>query len=205
MEFNILNEKFESNRTESIDFDVSKDLISESVVHQVIVALLANKRSGTASTKSKGLVQGGGKKPFKQKGSGRSRQGSERSPLMPGGGVVFGPTPRDFSKKINKKMMRRAIQSVLIDKYLSGKLFLVERFADHLKTKDVSVNLDQKKITPCLLVTSSENIELSRAARNIRNVSCLPGHGFSVYEAVKFENLVLEVDAFKKLVSRVLL
>lgn len=102
-ELNVLNSKFEKAGSLKIDRDFSVDSINGTVVHQVVKATLAGRRQGTAMTKTKGFVSGGGKKPFKQKGTGNARQGSTRSPLMPGGGTVFGPTPRDYTQKVNKK------------------------------------------------------------------------------------------------------
>src|SRR5690606_13264736 len=133
----VLNSKFEKSGSLKAEVDFSAEAINEAVVHQVVKATLAGRRQGTACTKNKALVSGGGKKPFKQKGTGNARQGSTRSPLMPGGGTVFGPTPRDYSQKVNKKVMLLAISSVLADKFQAGKLHVVDKLEATGKTKDM--------------------------------------------------------------------
>lgn len=204
-EINVLNKKFEVDKKNKISTDVSlsKDDIHESSVHQVVKCLLANRRSGTASTKNRSQVSGGGKKPFRQKGTGRARQGSNRSPLMPGGGVAFGPTPRDFSKKVNKKMMLKAIHSVLADKFQAGKLTVLESFPETSKTKELNEALDSRKLLPGLLVADDRNNKALMASKNFKNGKGLPVEGFSVYEAVKYENLIIEKSAIEKLLKRI--
>ena len=112
-EITVLNSKFEKAGSLNTEVNLEADSVSVPAVHQIVKATLASRRQGNACTKTKGLVSGGGSKPFKQKGTGRARQGSSRSPLMVGGGTVFGPTPRDFTQKVNKQMMLKAIQSVV--------------------------------------------------------------------------------------------
>ena len=201
-EIALLNKKFEKTGSVKANVDFSAEKINGTVVHQVVKALLAGRRQGTAMTKTKALVSGGGKKPFKQKGTGNARQGSTRSPLMPGGGTVFGPVPRDYTQKINKKTMLLAISSVLADKFQAGKLHIVEKLETTGKTKDMFAALDSRKLLPALVITAELNEKVSRSVGNLEKAKYAPVDGFSVYEAVKFENLVIEKAAFEKLISR---
>lgn len=201
-ELAVLNKKFEKSGSLKVNVDFSAETINGTVVHQVVKATLAGRRQGTAATKTKAMVSGGGKKPFKQKGTGNARQGSTRSPLMPGGGTVFGPQPRSYEQKVNKKTMLVAISSVLADKFQAGKLHIVEKLETTGKTKDMFKALDSRKLLPALVITAENNGMVSRAVGNLERAKYAPVDGFSVYEAVKFENLVIEKAAFEKLISR---
>ncbi len=201
-EVTVLNNKFEKSGSYKANIDLSPEAINGTVVHQVVKATLAGRRQGTAATKTKALVSGGGKKPFKQKGTGNARQGSTRSPLMPGGGTVFGPTPRDYTQKVNKKMMLNAITSVLADKFQAGKLHVVEKIAATGKTKDMFKALDSRKLLPALVITAENNETVCRSVSNLERAKYAPVDGFSVYEAIKFENLIIEKGALEKLISR---
>jgi large subunit ribosomal protein L4 len=201
-ELSVLNTKFEKSGSLKSSVDLSKESINESVVHQVVKATLAGRRQGTAATKTKALVSGGGKKPFKQKGTGNARQGSTRSPLMPGGGTVFGPQPRSYAQKVNKKTMLVAISSILADKFHAGKLHIVDKLESTGKTKDMFKALNSRNLLPALVVTAELNEKVSHAVNNLEKAKYAPVDGFSVYEAVKFENLVIEKAAFEKLLSR---
>lgn len=198
----VLNSKFEKSSSLSTSVNLDSEVISEASVHQVVKATLASRRQGNACTKNRANVSGGGSKPFKQKGTGRARQGSSRSPLMVGGGTVFGPTPRSYEQKVNKKMMLKAVQSVLADKLQAGKLTVVETLESNGKTKEMNALLSERNLLPGLVVTSSKDSKALFATRNIRNAKALNVDGFSVYEAVKFENLIIEKDALEKLLSR---
>lgn len=201
-EITVLNSKLESAGALKTDISLTPDDISVPAVHQVVKATLAGRRQGTASTKTKGLVRGGGAKPFKQKGTGRARQGSSRSPLMPGGGTAFGPTPRSYEQKVNKKMGLKAIQSIIADKLQAGKLTVVEKIETTGKTKDAFQMLNGKGLLPALVVTADSESPALRAVRNIRNAKAMSVDGFSVYEAVRFENLVIEKAALENLLKR---
>lgn len=198
----VLNSNFQSSGTLKTTVDLSADIINVPVVHQIVKATLAGRRQGTAATKNKALVSGGGKKPFKQKGTGRARQGSTRSPLMPGGGTAFGPTPRCYEQKINKKTMLNAIQSIIADKFQAGKLTIVDSLKSDGKTKTIFKTLNEKKLLPALVVTEADDNKTLFAVRNIKNAKAVPVSGFSVYEAVKFENLIIEKKALEKLLSK---
>lgn len=198
----VLNSNFEKSGSLSTSVDLSAESIKVPAVHQVVKATLASRRQGTACTKNRAKVAGGGAKPFKQKGTGRARQGSSRSPVMVGGGTTFGPTPRDFTQKVNKKMMLKATQSILADKLQAGKLVVVDSFESDGKTKTMFNALNGRNLLPGLVVTDSKESPALRAARNIRNAKALSVEGFSVYEAVKFENLIIEKAALEKLLGR---
>lgn len=198
----VLNTKFEKSGSLKANVDFSVETINMTVVHQVVKATLAGRRQGTVMTKTKALVSGGGKKPFKQKGTGNARQGSTRSPLMPGGGTCFGPQPRDYTQKVNKKTMLVAIASVLADKHQAGKLHIVEKLDSTGKTKDMFKLLDARKLLPALVITAELNEKVCNAVGNLERAKYAPVDGFSVYEAIKFENLVIEKAAFEKLISR---
>jgi large subunit ribosomal protein L4 len=201
-ELNVLNNKFEKASSLKVEANLTSENINEAVVHQVVKATLAGRRQGTAATKNKALVSGGGKKPFKQKGTGNARQGSKRSPLMPGGGTVFGPQPRSYEQKVNKKVNLKAIESVLADKLQAGKLHIVEKFEISGKTKDMFKLLSSKNLLPALVVTNELNQKVNFSVRNLEKAKYAPVDGFSVYEAIKFENLIIEKSAFEKLISR---
>lgn len=201
-EITVLNSKFEKAGSLKSPVSLDAEAISVPAVHQVVKATLASRRQGTACTKNRAKVSGGGAKPFKQKGTGRARQGSSRSPLMVGGGTVFGPTPRDFTQKVNKKMMLKATQSILADKLQAGKLWVVDSLESDGKTKSMFTTLNEKNLLPGLVVTESEDSMALRATKNIRNAKAMSVKGFSVYEAVKFENLIIEKAALEKLLGR---
>lgn len=198
----ILNSKFEKSGSLATEVSLDSDAISMPSVHQIVKAILASRRQGNACTKTRGEVRGGGAKPFKQKGTGRARQGSTRSPLMVGGGNAFGPRTRDFTQKVNKKMMLKAIQSVIADKFQAGKLTVVETIETNGKTKEMFKTLTEKNLLPGLIVTDQKDSKAIFAARNIKTAKAMSVEGFSVYEAVKFENLVIEKAALEKLLSR---
>ena len=198
----VLNSKFEESGKVSTNVELTSGTIKVSAVHQVVKATLAGRRQGTHSTKTRAFVSGGGAKPFKQKGTGRARQGSIRSGLMVGGARIFGPLPRDYSQKVNKKMSKVAIQSVIADKLQAGKLFVVDSFESNGKTKEIYARLSEKGLLSSLVVANDKNDPVLKAARNIKTATSLSVEGFSVYEAVKYENLVIEKTALEALLGR---
>lgn len=202
VDITVLNKKLEGAGKLSTTVDLSSDAISVPAVHQVVKATLAGKRQGNASTKTRAFVSGGGKKPFKQKGTGNARQGSTRSGLMVGGARVFGPQPRSYEQKVNKKMMLVAIRSVIADKLQAGKLTVVETIESTGKTKDMFTMLNSKGLLPALLVTEKKDSLALRAVQNLQWGKGIPVEGFSVYEAVKFENLVIEKNALEALLGK---
>jgi len=201
-ELNVLNSKFDSTGKLKTDVSLTPEDINVPVVHQVVKAILAGRRQGTACVRGKSLIAGGGKKPFKQKGTGNARQGSNRSPLMPGGGSAHGPQPRSYEQKINKKVGLIAVQSVLADKLQAGKLTVVDSLQSTGKTKDMFLALSKKGLLPGLVVTESEDSLALRACRNLKNGKGIPVNGFSVYEALKYENLVIEKKALETILKK---
>ncbi len=202
-EITVLNEKFESVGTIDSPVSLSADVINVPVVHQVVKATLAGRRQGSASTKTRGLVRGGGAKPYKQKGTGRARQGSKRSPLLVGGGTIFGPTPRDYSQKVNTKVAKKAIHSVVVDKLQAGKLHVFEKLNSSGKTKEMFQLLSERNLLPALVVAAEIDSPAILASRNLRQGFGLWVDDFEVYEALKYENLIIEKEALKALLNLV--
>lgn len=173
-------------------------------VHDVVVAFRAAQRSGTACAKTVGEVSGSNKKPWRQKGTGRARAGSHQSPLWAGGGVVFGPRPRDFSKKVSKSTRQLALRKALTERLNAGDVIVVDDFKlGAPKTKDfVSVlkALDVKKTA--LLVTDSADENLQRASRNVENVEVTSSDFVNTYQVLRSDKLVFTRGAFQKLEDR---
>jgi large subunit ribosomal protein L4 len=167
------------------------------LVHTAVVNQLANRRAGTAATKNKALVSGGGKKPFKQKGTGRARAGSNRSPLWRHGGTVFGPVPRDYSYAIPKKAKRAALIDALASKVADNRLILIENLnLTEPKTKMMSGLLDSLGVQEnALVLITSENKNLTLAARNIPSVKVLRMDNINVYDLLKYRYLITTQDA----------
>ncbi|MCB9060698.1 MAG: 50S ribosomal protein L4 [Halobacteriovoraceae bacterium] len=201
-EINVLNSKFENSDVLKTDVSLTPENINVPVVHQVVKATLAGRRQGNSCTKTRAEVSGGGIKPFKQKGTGRARQGSIRSAIQVGGGRAHGPKPRNYDQKVNKKVAIKAIQSVIADKLQAGKLTVVEKFNSDGKTKSMYKLLSERGLLPALVVAQDRNDLAIRAARNLQWGKGQSVEGFSVYEAVKYENLVIEKAALESLLKR---
>jgi large subunit ribosomal protein L4 len=171
------------------------------LVHAAVVNHLANRRAGTASTKNKALVSGGGKKPWKQKGTGRARAGSSRSPLWRHGGTVFGPMPRDYSYAIPKKAKRAALVDALASKVADNKLVLIDSLnLAEPKTKLVSTLLENLGIHEnALVLIKAENKNLTMAARNIPSVKVLRMENINVYDLLKYPYLITTQDALNSM------
>lgn len=174
-------------------------------VKEVVVAINANNRQGTHSTKTRGEVRGGGKKPWRQKGTGRARAGSIRSPLWSGGGVVFGPKPRDYSKKINGKVKSLAFSRALFDRATAGELAVIEQFdAPSSKTKVVSQLVG--RIAPkgkILLVDAPFAADTARAARNIGRVSLQEAAKLNTLDLCQYQKIVVSAKALDAIIARV--
>ena len=174
--------------------------INEGIVHKAVVAQLANKRQGTQSALTRSEVRGGGRKPWRQKGTGHARQGSIRAPQWTGGGVVFAPKPRDYSKKINKKESRLALFSALTSKLQDEKLIVVDSLAfDAPKTKEFVKVLENIKASKALVVLEGENENVVLSARNIPDVKTEAREAINVYDILKYDSLVMTKDAVKAL------
>lgn len=180
---------------------VFKTDVSSAVIHQAIVTQLAGRRRGTASTKTKAEVRGGGRKPFRQKGTGNARQGSTRSPLSPGGGESFGPKPRSYFKTFPKKMAQAALRSALSDKFGSDRLIVIDDFKIKAKTKEVAEVLNTFSLGKALLV-DGDNKGLELASRNLRTHKFLRTEGVNVFDVVNYEWLVISKKAAETLSER---
>jgi len=173
------------------------------LLHQAVLMQLANRRAGTAATKSKGWVRGGGKKPWRQKGTGRARAGSIRSPLWVGGGTIFGPQPRDYSFRMPRKARKGALLSALSLKNRDSKVIVVDKLElEEPKTKLMAKALAELKVTSALIVISQPDEKIERSARNIPAVKVLRVEGLNVYDLVRYEHLILTEAALKLLEQR---
>lgn len=173
---------------------------NEHVLHDAVVMQQASKRQGTHSTKNRSAVRGGGRKPWRQKGTGRARQGSIRSPQWVGGGVVFGPTPRSYSYKLPKKVRRLALKSALSMKVKENELIVVEDLTvEKPKTKEIVQILNNLSVdTKALVVTADDNEAVYLSARNIPGVDVIRAEGINVLEVLNHDKLIMTKEAVKK-------
>lgn len=170
--------------------------INEHLVHLAVVRQLANKRQGTQKAKTRGEVSGGGRKPWRQKGTGHARQGSTRAPQWTGGGVVFAPVPRDYSKKMNKKERRAALRSALTSKVQDQKLVVLDQLAlNEIKTREMQRILNNLKAEKALIVTADYDEKVILSARNIEYVETATPATINVYDVMKHKTLVVTRDA----------
>jgi len=203
MQFELLSQDKKKVGTVELSDHVFGVTINIPLVHQVIKAQLARRRQGTAKTKTKGEIRGGGRKPFKQKGTGNARQGSTRSPLQVGGGQNFGPQPRSYEQATPKEMIRGALRSALSDRVKASRLYVVDSFT--LKTAKTKIfdellskNWDLKKVL--IVDDANQNLELS--ARNIPNVKVLRTEGLNVYDIVRYDWVIFTQRAAKAIEAR---
>jgi large subunit ribosomal protein L4 len=187
--YNIGNEKVSDIDLDERIFDAE---INPSLFHEVVRRDSVSERKGTAATKNRALVRGGGAKPWRQKGTGRARAGTRRSPLWRGGGTMFGPMPRDYSFSLPKKVKRAALKAALSLKYKDGKLILLDQFqGEGFKTRQVLEVLKRFQVEDALIVTGEKNAFLERSARNIPRVQVLRSEGLNVYDILHHEHLIL--------------
>jgi large subunit ribosomal protein L4 len=174
-----------------------------SLLHEAVRMQLANRRSGTASTKTKGLISGGGRKPWRQKGTGRARAGSTRSPLWRHGGTIFGPQPRDYSYKMPKKAWRAALCLAISDRARNGKLFVVESLdLSEPKTKVAKAALDKLGLKHALIVLGEGDGKFLIAARNLAAHKVLAIEGLNVYDVLNYRELVMTSRTAKAIEAR---
>ncbi len=174
--------------------------IKEYLVHDVVRYQLAARRQGTAACKNRSAVAGGGKKPFKQKGTGNARQGTVTAPNHVGGGVAFGPSPRNYAFKLNRKVKKQALCSALSARFKGEKLTVLQDLKlDAISTKGFKQIVDTFEFSDALFVVGEPNPEAELSARNLRNVKVLRADGVNVYDVLKYSNLVLTVDAVEHL------
>ena len=174
--------------------------VNTHVMHQAVVQYLANKRQGTQSALTRAEVRGGGRKPWRQKGTGRARQGSTRSPQWTGGGVVFAPKPRDYSFKLNKKVKRLALKSALTTKVNDGKFVVVDEInLPEMKTKEMVKVLNNLNVNKSLVVLEDANEKAVVAARNIPTVKTASVSTINVYDILKYDSVVVTKAAVEKI------
>jgi len=174
--------------------------VSVEAMHQVVLAQLANKRQGTQSAKTRAEVRGGGIKPWRQKGTGRARQGSIRAPQWIHGGIVFAPKPRDYRVSVPKSMRRVAMKSALTSKVQDNEMIVLESLAfDAPKTKDMVKVLNAFETKKTLIVVAEPNENVYKSARNIPGVAVVPVNNINVYDILKYENLMITKDAVSKI------
>ncbi|RRD95667.1 50S ribosomal protein L4 [Clostridiales bacterium COT073_COT-073] len=173
---------------------------NDHVVYRAVVTQLANSRQGTQSALTRGEVRGGGIKPWRQKGTGRARQGSIRAPQWTGGGVVFAPKPRDYSKRLNKKERQLALKVALSEKVRNGKLIVLDTLEfNEIKTKNMASVLNALEVVKGLIVLADNNQNVVLSARNIPNTRTIPVNNINIYDLLKYEKCVITKDAVKAL------
>jgi large subunit ribosomal protein L4 len=190
--------------TKNQDINISENAFSkdfnEALVHQAVVSFLAGSRQGTSKQKTRSEVRGGGKKPSRQKGTGRARAGTIRSPLWRGGGIAFAATPRDYSKKINKKMYRAAIRSIFSELLRQGRLVAIEKpVLEKPKTKEIANFLKEFSLSKVLIITDELDVNLYLSARNIPNVDIITVREINPVNLLKAQKVAVTADAFKKI------
>ena len=205
MKWNVLNKEGKESSSVELNDAIYGVELNPSVLHGVVKAYRANRRQGTHATKTRSLVSGGGKKPFKQKGTGNARQGSTRSPIMEGGATAHGPQPRSYTQKTNKKFRQKALRVALSDKVRNNSLYLLDNLSmDSYKTKDVvsflsNLGLDGKK---ALIVDTYSSNHLLRSARNIKGISVATPEQVNTENVLGSSALILSKESLDNLTSR---
>lgn len=196
----ILNMAGEGVGTLELSENIFGAEINEAAIHQVVVNYLANQRQGTQSTKTRTEVRGGGRKPWRQKGTGRARQGSIRAPQWTGGGVALGPKPRSYRYTLNKKLKRLALKSALSAKVASNELIVIDDIkVEAIKTKTVADMLKNINVSKALIVTGDVDKNVYMSARNIKGVETTYAQNINVYQILKYDYLVASKAAISKI------
>jgi large subunit ribosomal protein L4 len=196
----------DTSRNKVAQIDVSDDIfnapVREHLFYDVVRMQLASRRSGTAATKTRSAVSGGGKKPWKQKGTGRARAGSSRSPLWRGGGTIFGPMPRSYEYAVPKKVRKLALRSALSMKRKENKMLIVDKLElQEIKTA-AFVNLLKQLGLSNVLIVAQENNNLEKSARNVPQVKVLRPEGLNVYDVLRYENIIITQPCVEKIQGR---
>ena len=199
---------YDIDKNEVSEIEVSDDVfavpVNDSVIYEVVKMQLANRRQGSASTKTRSEVRGGGKRPWRQKGTGRARAGTTRSPIWRKGGIVFGPKPRDYSYKVPKKVRRSALRSALSMKMKNEEIIVLRDIPMvEIKTKSFQEILNRFELKSALIVLDKANDILDKSSRNIRDVKMMRSEGINVFDLMKYRNLVL-MEPSVKLIERAL-
>jgi len=199
----VLNWKKEKVGSLELPTDVFSVEVKKDILHTVVNWQLACRRQGTHMTKTRGLVSGGGKKPFKQKGTGNARQGSTRSPLMPGGAKVFGPVPRSYAYALPKKIRTLGLKMALSQLNKEGRLFIVENMkSTDGKTSELAKRLNTFGLAKAVLVDSHTDVNFKRAANNLPKYKYFPIEGINVFDLLKHDAAVLTKESVEKIVER---
>jgi large subunit ribosomal protein L4 len=199
---NVLNWKKEKVGSIDLAADVFETPVKKNILHTVVQWQLASRRQGTHMTKTKGLVSGGGKKPFKQKGTGGARQGSSRSILMPGGGTAFGPQPRSYAFVLPKKVRRLGLSMALSHLQKEGKLFVVDSMQSEGKTAELSKRLKAFGLKKAVLIDAQVNDKFNRASKNLPTFKYFPVEGLNVFDLLKYDAAVITKESVAKIVDR---
>ncbi len=200
MEVKVMNVSGKEVGTMELNENIFGIEVNEHCVHASVVQYLANQRVGTKSAKTRAEVRGGGKKPWRQKGTGRARQGSIRSPQWRGGGVVFAPKPRDFSVKLNKKVKLLAMKSVLSSRVNENKLIVLDELKmNQIKTKEFQKIVNNLALKKALIVISENDKNVVLSARNLENVKTALVNTINVYDILKYDTFVATKDAIHKI------
>lgn len=199
---NVVNWKKEKVGQVDLASHVFEAEVKNEVLHTVVRWQLASRRQGTHMTKTKGLVSGGGKKPFKQKGTGNARQGSTRSPLMPGGGTMFGPTPRSYAYALPKKVRKTGLSMALSYLLQEGRLFVVENMKSEGKTAELNKRLKAFGLEKAMLIDSVSDKNFQMASKNLQNFKYSPVAGLNVFDLLKFDAAVITKESISKIVKR---
>jgi large subunit ribosomal protein L4 len=186
--------------------EVPEEILSqelrEDILQTVVRWQLACRRAGTVATKTKGLVRGGGKKPFKQKGTGNARQGSSRSPLMPGGGTAFGPQPRDYSYTLQKRVRKAGLRVALSYLFNNQKLWVVDKIESEGKTGTLAKQLAGLGVGKAVIVDDNSNLLLKRAVKNLKEFKFVATQGINVFDLLKYDGCILTKAALVQLTER---
>jgi large subunit ribosomal protein L4 len=202
LSIDVLNIKKEKVGQVELDSEVFDRPVSKDLLHEVVRWQLATRRQGTHMTKTKGLVSGGGKKPFKQKGTGGARQGSSRSILMPGGGTAFGPQPRSYTYALPKKVRKAGLSIALTCLLKDKKLFILDDLKTSGKTKDFAKAMKSFGLTKALVIDENTNELSRRGARNLTEFKYFSVDGLNVFDLLKYDNAVILKSALPKVVNR---
>ncbi|MFZ4404114.1 MAG: 50S ribosomal protein L4 [Pseudobdellovibrionaceae bacterium] len=198
----VLNWKKEKVGQVDLASDVFEAPVKKEILHEVVRWQLASRRQGTHMTKTKGLVSGGGKKPFKQKGTGNARQGSSRSPLMPGGGTIFGPQPRSYAYALPKKIKKLGLTMALSHLFSEGKIFIVKDMKSDGKTAELFKRLNSFGLKKAVLVDTIPDVSFQRASKNLQTFKYSPVKGINVFDLLKYDAAVLTESSLVEVISR---
>jgi large subunit ribosomal protein L4 len=194
---------FDLNKNKVGEIDLNEQVfnteVREYLIHEAVKIQLANRRAGTVAVKNRSAVSGGGKKPYRQKGTGQARQGCIRAPHYPGGGVAFGPKPKTYSLSMNKKARRAAMCSALSLLYKGSKVTVVDKLdLAQISTKSFATVLNKFELNKTLLVIDGENRNLELSARNIKDVKVLKTERLNIFDVMKYQNIIFTQDAVRK-------